>query len=283
MVFTEVAFLSIFTVFAVSSLSYIFQYEDTARKTALFGFGALFIISIILTIVFAIQGIFHIWFFGVNMGILLMFNAFARVWYNEPVSPKLTHMTTVFIAFLMPFYTISTETRPILQEFIASHFYVYLDAIGLSVRLVEHENGLLTRLVFDNGGFLFINWACVGLEFAALFAAFSLISDEPIQKKTIGVILSIVTVYAANMSRLVFTGYVLANDLIGPLFTSENTLQMSYHLSEAYISQIFTVVIASLFFLFILKLLPDVRKVSDGFLDLHPKHEAYLKQKIDEL
>lgn len=275
---TTISFLFLSLIFITSTVLYKYNYTEYARYSALLGFGSLFIVSIVLTIVFTLNNTFHVWFFGVNMGILLMFNAFTRVWYKDTISYKLTKMATLFILFIMPFY-IMPSIRPILQELVAQDFHMYLQLLNIDSSLMYQEPNLLTRIVFDNNTFLFVNWACVGLEFAALYSALVLSSDTSHKKTIFGVVGSIMTVYVANMVRLLFTGIVLSKDLLGPLVTSENTLEMSYFLSESVVSQIFVVVAAMGLFIVMRKYIPDIGRIIDGFLDLHPTIEAYLKEK----
>lgn len=280
MLVTGLSFVAIFTVFALSSVLYLFDYPEYARYSSLVGFGALFVISIVLTVYFALSGIFHVWFFGVNMGVLLMFNAFVRIWYKEPISPKLTKTMTAFIGVIMPFYTVN-GLQPLLQEFMANQFYTYFLLLGVDVSLVYQEPGLLTRLVFSNGGYLFVYWACVGFEFAALYSAIVLVSDGSVKDKIAWIGTSVILVYLLNVLRVLFTGTVMAHNLLGPLVTTENTIQMSYFLAERVISQILIVVAATAYFIMLSKTVPGIREIIDGFLDLHPKHERYLKNKLN--
>lgn len=281
MIVTKIGFVIFSLIFLISSLLYKFEYTEHARYTSLIGFGGLFIASIIITIVFTIQGIFHIWYLGANMGILLMFNAFTRVWTKEDVSKKLTNMMLFFIIFLMPFYTMQS-LKDVLKEFIASHFHFYLNLLNVNANLVQQEPDLLTRLVFDNSAFLYVNWACVGFEFVSLYTAVILASDTSLKKKILGIAGSLVIIYIVNMFRLVGTGVIIARDLIGPLVTSENTIQMSYFLSESIFAQLVVIVAAVGLFITLQKYIPDVGRIISALLDLHPDIESWLKEKVSK-
>lgn len=279
MYLTIASFVILSIIFGASSVLYRNEKKEKARYLSLLGFGSLFFICIILTIVLAMQDRFDVWFIGVNLGIYFMFNAFVKAFYREEITQRLTETIALFIVMLAPFYIIPNINN-ILMELMAENVHVYSNLLGLDTELIKRKSGLRTKIIFGNGGYLFVNWACVGVEFAVLYSALILSSDISIRKKIGGFFASFLVVYSANILRMMFTTTVMEKDLIGPMFTDGNTIQMSYFIAENIISQTFIVLVAVGVFMAVMRLVPNTEDVIDGFLDQHERVDEWYDKMV---
>jgi exosortase/archaeosortase family protein len=265
---TTLSFVLLSILFGTASILYRKNKDTYARYFSFVGFSTVFVACIVLTGVLTMQERYDVWLFGVSFGIYLAFNAAAKVFYREQISQRLTETMALFVILLAPFYIIQ-NIDIVLMELMAKNIQGYSEFIGVNTVLSENEPGLTNRLTFDNSGYIFVNWACIGVEFAILYSAFILPANISIGKKLFGVVLATVTVYIANVSRMMFTVVVMDRDMFGPLLTDGNTLQWSFYISEYLVSQTFIIAIAILVFIVLMRTVPETEAVFDGFMDQH--------------
>lgn len=256
--FHEVWFVVCGGLLSIATVGYHFE-SSFARRSAMAGFGVLALLLSTVVVSFLSEGTLDVWRVGGIIGIAVSVHAFAVVSRDWSRADQLTTIITLVVVFLSPFYLLSGLDLWFMEA-LAAHLHLVFQTLGYDVRLMPlASTGNVTQLTFDNGGFFYINWGCTGIDFVVLYVAIVLSAKTAWSRKLVGVALTILTVYLVNMIRLLFVGMALAGDWFGPLVGAENTLQMTFFIAEEVLAQIFILIVAVLYFFFLLWFLPDLR------------------------